>query len=180
MKISPRTARNVLLATVVLLLAGCACFPFFWECQCRLIEFKPSMKIPDEKWAQIVAVLHRSDPSLYRIQYYKKGVLQKRSADEGTLPEDALRGGLATEVANEAKAMSYTGHALQAGSKGTSSTRLTVQGTSSTNKQVVDRSGSSSTRSNRAGNSSTLQKADCGPTNALVDTLERILQGFHK
>lgn len=168
MKTIPAIARNVLLVAALLLLAGCACFPFFWECfGCRRLELKPSAKISKQKWDEIRAVLHRSNPALYRIQYYQDGVLQPRRT-EGALPEASLRNGLAEEVASEARKTSYTGHALQAGF-----------GNSSTH-QKVDAMGTSQTKPKMTGNSSTLQKADCEGTATVVDALENILHGFHK
>jgi hypothetical protein len=106
------------------------------------------------------------------------------------LPEQELRDGLVQQVQTEAAATSYTGYALQAGSRGTSSTRQSAAGTSSTHPKSA---GTSSThpKASAAGpesrgdggkgvGTSSTRLIDCGEQSDLVDLVNKILPKYNK
>jgi hypothetical protein len=110
------------------------------------------MKVTPRDCDNLMGVLRKYDTMLYKIQEYKKGKLVKT---HGTLSDDALREGYASEVATEAKATKLTGCALQAGF------------------------GNSSTHPKSVRNSTTHPKL-CETSEELVERLQPILAKYNK
>jgi hypothetical protein len=132
------------------------------------------MRISKQDNGELGKILRQFDKSLYKIQTYRKGRLVRT---EGTLPDTELREGLASEVAAQARAMSYTGFALQAG-KGTSSTHPT--GGSTTN-QTASYGGSTTNQKNVVARGSTTKPRDvCEKSRELVERLAPILSKYQK
>jgi hypothetical protein len=117
-----------LLALALLFVAACTCVTIksgLIRCE-HYVAILPEANISAKDCADIRSVLKRFDKHLYRIQSFKNG---KLVGSVGMLDGECMREGLVAEVAKQAKETRFTGCALQAGVKGTSSTN---KGTSST------------------------------------------------
>lgn len=77
--------------------------------------FIPGTKISQTDQENLNKILGRFDKSLYQIQIYKNGKLQKTM---GALSEDILARGKASEIASNAQRRSLSGWAIQIGDPG--------------------------------------------------------------
>ena len=136
----------------------------------------PDAKVSQSDCEALNRVLSKHHKIIYRIETFRNGRLM---GTRGRLSEKCMREGLVAEVAQKAKATSFTGCALQAGF-GTSSTNprpSTPGGTSSTHPTPAPVGSTSSTHPMPGGTSSTHPCPDMGSSTArkLQDEAEEMM-----
>jgi hypothetical protein len=149
----------------------------------------PDAKVSQSDCEALNRVLSKHHKIIYRIETFKNGNLV---GTRGRLPEKCMREGLVAEVAEKAKTTGFTGCALQAGIKGTSSTHPKPNepgGTSSTHPTPAPVGQTSSTHPAPGGTSSTHPCPDMGSSTArklqeeskaMMEEIKPILEKYNK
>jgi hypothetical protein len=123
------TLKFVLVAIALALVVACATVAkngiiYGKENGADYVIVRPKAQLPPEDCDSLNGALRKYSLYLYRIQTYKAG---KRKSEKGKLDLDRIQHGLASEVANEAKTMGFTGCAVAFGDSSTAQQNLSAQ-----------------------------------------------------